>query len=103
MRIHIDIPPALLSPLASESTTEPRAPILAKLGGQTVLIELQGVLESEGDVAGQLIGRLGMEGVRLPWPVILLVCLADACPVAAAVTDLGSPAPTLPLLSRCPL
>jgi hypothetical protein len=63
MRIHIDIPPALLSPLAS-TPSEDQAPILAKLGGQTVLIELQGVLESEGDTAGRLIGRLGMEGVR---------------------------------------
>jgi hypothetical protein len=79
MRIHIDIPPALLSPLASETTAEARAPILAKLGGQTVLIELQGVLESEGDVAGQLIGRLGMEGVRRPSVVWASACPADAC------------------------
>lgn len=72
MRIHIDIPPALLSPLAADPAV-PRAPILAKLGGQTVLLELQGVLESEGDVAGKLIGRLGMEGVRS------LLCLRVLC------------------------
>lgn len=63
MRIHIDIPSSLLSPLAS-STSSDDAPILAKLGGRTVLIELQGAIETDGDTDGQLVGKLGMDAVR---------------------------------------
>lgn len=61
MRIHISIPPELTSPYAASDPDE--SPLFARFGGDTVLIELQGQLESEGDTAGKLIGILGMEGV----------------------------------------
>lgn len=65
MRIHISIPPSLLSPYSTPSDVDPleESPLFAKIGGQTVLVELQGTLETEGDTFGQLIGVLGMEGV----------------------------------------
>jgi hypothetical protein len=64
MRIHISIPPSLLSPHSSADS-----PLLAKLGSAgTVLIELQGSLESDGDTSGRLIGTLGLEGVSVFFP-----------------------------------
>ncbi|CED84190.1 Chromosome transmission fidelity protein 8 [Phaffia rhodozyma] len=63
MRIRIEIPPSLLSPLALSNPSE-SAPVLAKLDGRTVLIELQGAIETDGDTDGQLIGKLGLEAGR---------------------------------------
>ena len=64
MRIHIEIPPSLLSPYAP-TPGEEDSPIFARIGGHIVLLELQGMLQTEGDIDGQLIGRLGMDGVSL--------------------------------------
>jgi len=65
MRIHIEIPPSLLAPFAPALGEEADAngPIFARIGGNIVLLELQGTLQAEGDKDGQLIGKLGMEGV----------------------------------------
>jgi len=67
MRIHIEIPPSLLSPFSppagEEADDDGNGPIFARIGGNIVLLELQGTLQAEGDKDGQLIGKLGMEGV----------------------------------------
>lgn len=62
MRIHVIIPPELNSPYAP-ADPDGESPLFARFGGETVLLELQGELEAEGDTSGQLIGTLGMEGV----------------------------------------
>ncbi|KAL7417272.1 hypothetical protein BDY24DRAFT_412020 [Mrakia frigida] len=65
MRIHIEIPPSLLSPFTPPvGPSDPNSPIFARIGGNIVLLELQGTLQAEGDKDGQLIGKLGMEGDR---------------------------------------
>lgn len=76
MRIHIEIPPEFNSPYSSSDPDE--SPLFAKFGGETVLIELQGQLESEGDTAGRLIGVLGMEGVSDELCVVLPTRTAPA-------------------------
>ncbi len=58
MRIHIPFPASLLKDGAASSPVDP--PIV-KIGGDLVLLELQGELDCEGDRSGQVIGVLGLE------------------------------------------
>ena len=58
MRIHLTLEPSLFDkPAANGSTSSP----LAQLGGEIVLIELQGELNWEGDKAGGVVGVLGLD------------------------------------------
>lgn len=53
MRIHLPLEP-------KHFTSNPTGP-LAKIGGDLVLIELQGRIEVEGDTANSVIGVLGLD------------------------------------------
>lgn len=53
MRIHLPLEP-------KHFTSNPTGP-LAKIGGDLVLIELQGKIEVEGDTANSVIGVLGLD------------------------------------------
>lgn len=53
MRIHLPLEP-------KHFTSNPTGP-LAKIGGDLVLIELQGKIEVEGDRANSVIGVLGLD------------------------------------------
>jgi len=58
MRIHISFPASLLKDGPAASNIDPP---MAKIGGDLVLLELQGELDCEGDASGQVIGVLGLE------------------------------------------
>ncbi|RXK42344.1 hypothetical protein M231_00334 [Tremella mesenterica] len=56
MRIHLPLSPDLLKP----TVIDPESP-LVKLGGEVVLIELQGELSWEGDKSDGVVGVLGLD------------------------------------------
>lgn len=57
MRIYIPLSPSLLTDDPAKRCADP---LMVKIGGDLVLIELQGELACEGDGAGQVIGILGL-------------------------------------------
>ncbi|KAL7422367.1 hypothetical protein Q5752_003013 [Cryptotrichosporon argae] len=62
MRIHLPLDPALLAPSNEAGPSHPALPPpLVQLGGDIVLVELQGQLECEGDQAGGVVGILGFD------------------------------------------
>ena len=62
--MRIDIPlsnlPLSLCSGASKAGPSSDAPPLLRIGDELVLLELQGTLETEGDVHGELVGRLDL-------------------------------------------
>lgn len=57
MRIQIEIPPSLIKRPAPPAS----APPLVQIGGEMVIMELQGDLTFEGEPGGKVIGLLGLE------------------------------------------
>ena len=58
MRIHLTLEPSLL---AKSAPAGPSSSPMAQLGGEIVLIELQGELNWEGEKAGGVVGVLGLD------------------------------------------
>ena len=58
MRIHLTLEPSLF---AKSTSAGPSSSPLAQLGGEIVLIELQGELNWEGEKAGGVVGVLGLD------------------------------------------
>ena len=58
MRIHLSLEP---SHFANTSIAGPSSGPLAQLGGELVIIELQGELNWEGDKEGAVVGVLGLD------------------------------------------
>lgn len=58
MRIHLTLHPSAFPPNA---TAGPSSGPLAQLGGEVVLVELQGELGWEGEKAGGVVGVIGLD------------------------------------------
>lgn len=58
MRIHLNLEPSLFGP---QAVAGPSSGPLAQLGGEVVLIELQGELGWEGDKDGGVVGVIGLD------------------------------------------
>lgn len=58
MRIHLPLDP---HHFARQSVAGPSSSPLVQLGGELVILELQGELSWEGDKAGGVVGVLGLE------------------------------------------
>jgi hypothetical protein len=68
MRIQLALEPSLF---AKSVAAGPSSGPLAQLGGEIVLIELQGELNWEGDKAGGVVGVIGLDRpVRLSLPAV---------------------------------
>ncbi|OCF75818.1 hypothetical protein I204_03113 [Kwoniella mangroviensis CBS 8886] len=60
MRIHLPLHPAQFDPPASSSSSSSSSPLI-QLGGDLVLVELQGELSYEGDKSDGVIGVIGLD------------------------------------------
>lgn len=58
MRIHLPLPASFFD---ASSKTKKDAPPIVQLGGELVLMELQGEIQVEGERAGGVVGVLGFE------------------------------------------
>jgi hypothetical protein len=64
MRIHLPLPASLFNASAKPKSD---APPIVQLGGELVLMELQGEIQVEGERAGGVVGVLGFERPVRTW------------------------------------
>lgn len=61
MRIQLTLEPSLFAKPVAAAAAGPSSSPLAQLGGEIVLIELQGELNWQGEKAGGVVGVIGLD------------------------------------------